>query len=774
MTLTIKLIGFMTNHEPHSNVGPTLTDITLPVEGMECASCAIRVEKQLLKRGGVASVAVNLANHKAHITYNPDTIDVGELVETVTRTGFSVPDVPASHSEGAHTPDLTGGETYTHILKRFLFAAVFTVPVAIISMAHGALDFPGVHLVLFGLTTPVVVFSGYPFFAGAVRLLRYRAADMNTLIAIGVGTAYGYSTVATFFPGFFISVDEAMPAVYFEAAAVIVTLILLGRLLEARAKKKTGSAIRALTALQPPRATVLIHSDDHEREISLPIEQLSLGDRVLVRPGERIAIDGVVRAGASAVDESMITGEPLPVDKKPGDTVVGGTLNRTGAFEFEVTRIGEDTTLRQIVRLVESAQGRKAPIQRIADRVAGVFVPIVLITAMLTFFVWMLVAPSTLFSTALLAVISVLIIACPCALGLATPTAVLVATGKAAEQGMLIKGGDSLERLHQVTRVVLDKTGTITEGRPRVTRIIPLADLSENDIITLAASAEQRSEHPIAQAILDAAQARHLQWPAPTYFQSATGLGLEAQTEGKQIFIGNEAFMHEQGIDTFSWDRVHQKSSRFDDQGETLIHVAVEGQHAGIIALSDTIRNHAKDAIRVLQQQGIKVTMLTGDQKLAATHVARSVSISDVVANVRPDEKAATIEMYREQGDVVAMIGDGINDAPALAAADVGIAIGSGTDAAIETSDITLIRSDLRTVADAVSLSRQTIHVIKQNLFFAFIYNVIGIPIAAGVLFPLWGILLHPMIASAAMALSSVSVVSNSLRLRSWRPHRAS
>ena len=760
--------------------GSTTADHVIPIEGMECASCAVRIEKQVSKQEGVASVTVNLANHKAHVTYNPDLVALPDIIAAVEKTGFEVPDTfsgVASPEAPETTLDMSHTDkAYRDLRRRFLFAAFFTLPVFVLSMAHGALDFPGIRWVLLVCTTPVVFISGAPFFTSAFRLLRHGSADMNSLVALGVGAAYAYSTVALFVPGIFMTGPHAgphsMPAIYFEAAAVIVTLILLGRLLEARAKKRTGSALAHLTTLQPDEATRLTTSASGTvTEQQVAVSTLVPGDRVVVKPGERIGTDGIILEGMSAIDESMITGEPLPVDKKAGDAVVGGTINRTGSFVFKVTHTGKDTTLAKVIRLVEDAQGRKAPIQRLADRISGMFVPIVLAIALLTFTVWML-APGGSLSTALLTAVSVLIIACPCALGLATPTAVMVATGKAAAQGILIKGGDTLEQLHHVTRVVLDKTGTLTEGRPRISAVIPLPDYTEDLLLSLAASAEQRSEHPLAHAFLTAAATRGLSMSPVTTFQTTTGLGLEARTEEQSVVLGSAAFMQELGIHVSALEKGYagEYIAQLRGRGDTLVLMAIDGSLAGAFAVSDTIRPDARDAVALLHEGGIGVTMLTGDHEQAATHIAQEVDIHDVRAHVRPAEKAQTIEQFRHEGDIVAMVGDGINDAPALAAADIGIAMGAGTDVAIEASDITLMRDDLRLVADAIDISKATMRTIRQNLFFAFIYNVIGIPIAAGVLFPLWGILLNPMFASAAMALSSVSVVTNSLRLRRWAP----
>ena len=805
-----------------------LADVTLPVEGMECASCAIRIEKQLSRRKGVSGASVNLATGQAHVAYHPEQLQLSDLVETVQKTGFTIPRSTArfllnkipgagssswedelfgrqngiigaavSNESGQTVLDVTfvdsivsradigrllsthnlideSGKTvgfeavasdstedrYDVIRRRFYFALALTLPVFVISMAHGAFDFHGVHYVLFALTTPVVIWSGYPFFAGAIRLLRYRTADMNTLVALGVGSAYLYSTVSTFFPNVVAEATGQMPAVYFEAAAVIVTLILFGRLLEARAKQKTSAALEKLVQLQPETATVV--TDAGEREIA--IDRIDVKDRIAVRPGERVPLDGLILEGDSAIDESMISGEPLPVEKSVGDSVIGGTMNRTGAFVFEVTKTGAETTLQQIVRLMKEAQGRKAPIQRLADVIAGVFVPIVLGIAVVAFGVWYFLAP---FSFALSAFVSVLIIACPCALGLATPTAVMVATGKAAEFGMLIKGGDTLERLQSITKIVLDKTGTLTKGEPAITGIYCTNSFSEDELLRLAASAEQRSEHPIAGAFLTLSQARKLSLHAPTTFRASTGFGIEAEVDGRTIILGRTTFLEENQIaigdlpaETLAWQ----------NQGSTIIAMGIDRQVAGFFAVSDTLRDTSREAITLLKSQNLQVAMLTGDQEEAAAHIAEALEIDDFRARVLPEDKASHVERYRREGERVAMIGDGINDAPALALADVGIALGAGTDVAIEASDVTLIRDDLRVVFDAISLSKKTLRTIRQNLFFAFIYNIIGIPIAAGILYPFWGVLLNPMIASAAMALSSVSVVTNSLRLRAWSP----
>ena len=792
------------------------TEVLLPVAGMECAACAVRIEKQLTKRPDVSLAQVNLANNQARVAYDGQLASIKDLIKTVERTGFSIPqtvstipltanavtlerlraalndapglvdvsltettngeqatvthiaelfpveeikrklaahelaslqdDGPADEAEGA-TPDVD--THYVQLRNRFVAAAILSLPVMVISMSHEAITFAGVNYWLFGLTTPVVLWAGWPFFASALRLLRYWAADMNSLIALGVGAAYAYSTATTFWPAQFMAETGRHPDVYFEAAAVIITLVLLGRLLEARAKQKTNASLAQLLALQPPTAVVV----DGDTQTTLPVAQIEVGMRVLVRPGERIPLDGKIIDGASAVDESMITGEPVPVDKLVGDPVVGGTLNKTGAFVFEVQRVGQETTLQQIVRLVKDAQGRKAPIQKLADVVAGVFVPTVLVIAIVTFAVWYIFTSSLALS--LIAFVSVLIIACPCALGLATPTAVMVATGKAAEHGILIKGGDTLERLPQISKIVLDKTGTLTAGEPRVVGYTAVAsDIAPERAIQLAASAEQRSEHPLAQAVVTHAEAAAIELLPVEAFHSVTGSGVEATVDNTTIHIGNASYINAQNVPQSEWQTVYADAQT---AGHTAILIALDHRVVGVMSIVDTLRATTRDAIAAIGKQRIAVAMLTGDQEATARAIASEAGIEEVHAGVKPAEKAARVAAMQAEGEVVAMVGDGINDAPALATADLGIAIGAGTDVAIETSDITLMRDDLTAVSQAISIARRAMRTIKQNLFFAFIYNVIGIPIAAGVLFPIWGITLNPMIASAAMAFSSVS-----------------
>ena len=750
----------------------------IPISGMTCAACAARIEKNLKRQEGVLDCSVNFATNRATVEFDPETIDRAALAGVIEDSGYSVPQtLPDTNSHQSLESDIgkddweqkARREEVRDLWRKLAVALIFGAPVAVVGMLH--IDFPGNHWAQAALASVVLFYSGRQFFSGAWAALRHRSADMNTLISMGTGAAYLFSLVATFAPSLVLTAvpvahsgmgaaDSAAP-VYYEAAVVIIALVLAGRLLEANARAKTGDAIRSLARLQAKTARVV--RDGQERDI--PVADVVAGDLVLVRPGEKVPVDGVILEGASALDESMLTGESLPVEKAAGDAVYGSTLNKTGAFQLRATKVGAETALARIIKLVEDAQGRKAPIQRLADVVSGVFVPIVLIIATLSFVAWFdFAAPELRLTQALVAFVSVLIIACPCALGLATPAAIMVGTGKGAQRGILLKGGGSLEIAEKINAVILDKTGTVTIGRPSLTDLLPASNIAEDELLRMAASAEASSEHPLGEAIVRAAKERGLSLPAARDFRSVTGRGLEATVDGCAVLIGNALFMKEKGVGT---EALALQVDRLADKGKTPMFVSKDGVLLGVIAVADTIKPEAAGAIARLRKMNIEVAMLTGDNRRTAEAIAKEAGIERVLAEVLPEHKAAEVEALKRQGKVTAMVGDGINDAPAIAAADVGIAMGSGTDAAMEAADITLMRSDLRGVAAAIELSRATMKTIRQNLFFAFAYNVIGIPIAAGALYPFFGVTLSPMLASAAMALSSVSVLSNSLRLRS-------
>jgi P-type Cu+ transporter len=736
------------------------------VKGMHCAGCVNKVEGALRRVPGVESATVNLATERATVVADPARAGLDTLRAAVTGIGYQTPaDAPA-------TPDTADREQAERraesraLALRVVVGAVLSTPVLVGSMpdvfpfAPAWLQSPWVLLVL---TTPVQFWVGGHFHVGFVRELWHRSVSMNALVSIGTNAAYFFSVAVTLWPHTFMATG-AMP--YYEAAALLMTFLVLGRWLEARARGGTSEAIRRLLGLQPRTARVLRHG----QEADVPIGEVSVGDLVRVRPGERIPVDGVIEEGASAVDESMLTGESLPVEKTAGAKVVGGSVNRTGSFTFRTTGVGEATVLARIVKLVEEAQGSKAPIQRLADRVAAVFVPIVLAIAALTFGVWWIWGPEPAFAHALASAVAVLVIACPCAMGLATPTAIMVATGRGAELGVLIRSAQALEALHGVSVMVLDKTGTLTMGKPRVTAVMAAPGATADEVLALAAAAEQGSEHPLGEAIVAEAKARGLALPPVSEFRAVPGQGVIARAADGPILLGNARLMSAQGIDVSG---LAPRAAVLAAEGQSSVFVAFGGEALGLVAVADVLRPEAPAAVAALKRLGLEVVMLTGDARATAEAIARQAGIERVLAEVLPAEKAAEVKRLRESGRLVAMVGDGINDAPALAQADVGIAMGSGTDVAIEAADVTLMRGDLRSVVTAVELSRQTIRIVKQNLGWAFGYNLVLIPVAAGVLYPVAGLLLSPVLAGAAMALSSVSVVANSLRLRRFAPRPA-
>ena len=743
-------------------VKKNIKDYTFKVEGMTCSACANRVERVTQKIEGVELAVVNFATEKLTIKLDADVASYGQVKAAVEKAGFQL----------VSEEDTIKGEEKKHdeaskLLIRFIISLIFAVPLLIISMGH-MVGMPLPHLIdpmmnpfNFGivqliLTLPVVM-AGYKFYQVGIKNLIQLSPNMDSLIAIGTLTAFFYSV----FGIYKITQGDASYAMhlYFESAAVILTLITLGKYLEAVSKGKTSQAIKALMGLAPKTATI----ERNGRELEVPIEEVVVGDLVLVKPGEKLPVDGEVIEGSTAIDESMLTGESIPVEKTVGSLVIGASINKTGFIKYKATKVGRDTALSQIVKLVEDAQGSKAPIAKMADIISAYFVPIVIGLAILSSVAWLLAGETGVFALSIF--ISVLVIACPCALGLATPTAIMVGTGKGAEYGVLIKGGEALETTHKLSTLIFDKTGTITEGKPKVTDIVT-TNLSEEQLLIYAASAEKGSEHPLGEAIVRAAIDRGYQLCELESFNAIPGHGIEVSIQGKQMLLGNKKLMIEKTIDVSS---LSETSDQLAYDGKTPMYMAIDGQLAGIIAVADTVKESSKKAIETLHQMGIKVAMITGDNQKTADAIARQVGIDLVLAEVLPADKANEVKKLQETGVKVGMVGDGINDAPALAQADIGIAIGSGTDVAIESADIVLMKSDLMDVSTAIKLSKATIRNIKENLFWAFAYNVLGIPVAMGLLHLFGGPLLNPMIAAAAMSLSSVSVLLNALRLRRFK-----
>ena len=792
---------------PEANPVPEQT-VTLPVTGMTCAACQSRVQRQLSRAPGVHDASVNLLMGSATVTFDPSQQSADALVQVVLDTGYGAT-MPVAHEdvvEQLATRDARVGHDYARLRRRAIASGLAGAVAMLLSMplmrVHDhttgvvadpfmlwvmralspsleaafpwlyAIPAPVISWTLLVMTVAVMVLAGGQFYVSAWKALRHRAADMNTLVSVGTGAAFVYSVLATVTPTLFTR-NGVAPDVYYEAVIFIIALILTGRMFEARATRTTSDALRALATLRPSTARVMRPTPEGgETEVELPLRDVRASDLVVIRPGERLPVDGVVESGSTAVDESMITGEAMPVAKGAGDRVIGGTINATGAMRYRATTLGSSSVLAQIMMLMRDAQASRAPIQGLADRISAVFVPVVIVLSIVTFAIWFGVlfnggtAAGAAAVRAFASAVAVLIIACPCAMGLAVPTAVMVSTGRGAAEGVLIKGGAALQRAGDVTTVVLDKTGTVTEGRPTVTDVVldEAATLDADMLLVLAASLEQASEHPVAGAIVRGARDRGLTLMEPTSFQSLTGRGASAMVGIRRVSVGNAALLQELSISVHTMEA---QVAVLASKSRTPVYVVVDGALAGVIAVADPIRAASRDAIASMQRMGLTVVMLTGDNEATARAVAEHVGITRVVAGVLPAGKVAAIVAEQRGGAVVAMVGDGVNDAPALAQADVGIAIGTGTDVAIEAADIALMRGELAGVVRAIELSRATMRTMRQNLFWAFIYNVIGIPVAAGVLYPVFGVLLSPVLASAAMAFSSVSVVTNSLRLRS-------
>lgn len=747
-----------------------LQHINLDVQGMTCAACTARVERALKKVDGVEDVNVNLATERASIRWQSPSVDVTQLKSAVTKAGYEI--LELEEGEDRHAAQRRAHEaTLSRLRRDVIIAAALTIPIFLLDMLpmmipalgnwlHALIPMQTMNYILFVLASLVQFGPGLRYYQLGWAALRSGLPDMNTLVMLGTNAAWGYSVVATFFPQV---LPEGAVHVYFEAAAVIVTLVLLGKYMETSARGRTGDAIRKLMDLQP--ATARIVRDGTETNVAL--EALMPGDLLSIKPGERVPTDATVESGESFVDESMLTGESVPVRKEAGAQVTGGTVNGTGAFRARVTRVGADTTLAQIVKLVEDAQGDRLPIQALADRVVAVFVPIVIGIALLTFGLWLWLGPDPAITNALVAAVAVLIIACPCAMGLATPTSILVGTGKAAELGVLFRNGAALQQLQETDVIALDKTGTLTVGRPELTDFVVQSGFAADEVLRLVAAAESSSEHPIARALLQAAGEQNLEVPKPDSFESITGFGISATVEGRQVHVGADRFMVRLGVDITA---VHETAARLAELGRTPLYAAVDSRLAAVIAVADPLRETSRQAIDGLHSAGLKVALISGDNRRTAEAIGRQLGIDTVLAEVLPEGKVDAVTALQQEGQRVTFVGDGINDAPALAQADVGIAIGSGTDVAMESADVVLMGDDLLALTGALELSRATMRNIRQNLFWAFFYNALLIPVAAGVLYPAFGIMLSPIFAAAAMALSSVFVLTNALRLRGFRP----
>ncbi len=729
----------------------------IPILGMHCASCAQKIESTLKKLGGIQKASVNFATERATVEFDESITSESEINNAIEQLGYKVIKETDHEAEKFVDREKEAREKEIRNLRiLFLISLILSIPIFILSFPEWfKIEIPYQNLVLLLLATPVQFIVGYRFYKGAFSALKARTANMDTLIAVGTSSAYFYSAIVTLIPAF-------GSYVYFDTSAGIITFIILGKWLEAITKGKASEAIKKLIGLQPKTAIIIRNG----KEIQIPIKDVVVGDIIIVKPGQKIPVDGIIIEGLSSVDESMITGESIPVEKKKGDKVIGATINKHGSFKFKATKIGKDTVLNQIIKLVEEAQGSKAPIQRLADKVSSYFVPTVIIIAFASFFLWYLIFGQS-FIFALSVFIAVLIIACPCALGLATPTAIMVGSGKGAENGILIKGAEALENAHKLTTIVFDKTGTLTEGKPKVTNILAIDKLDEKEILKYAAIAEKSSEHPLAEAIINKAKEEKIKIQDANSFEAIPGYGILAKYNRNAILFGNRNLMKKYQI-KINW--LEKNITDLENEGKTVMILALNKKIVGLVAVADTLKEFSKEAIKKLQNMNKEVIMITGDNERTANAIARQIGINEVLAEVLPEDKEKEILKLQKKGKIVAMVGDGINDAPALAKADIGIAIGAGTDVALETGQIVLIKNDLRDVVTAIDLSNYTIKKIKQNLFWAFFYNSIGIPIAAGLLYPFTGFLLNPMLAGAAMAFSSVSVVLNSLFMKRYRP----
>lgn len=764
----IKSVGYKTGYGT----------LKLGIEGMYCASCVDKIEKDLRRSPGVLSASVDLGTETALIKYVSSAIQLGEIKSVIERLGYKVFDSASPGSQEKKTGEEPEDETeksrqreYKMLMRKFLFAGILGLPVMIFSypdilrlpdaFQRGTDTLRFIWMAMGILSLPAMFWSGSHFYSGMWAALKNRSANMHTLIATGVTAAWIYSTVAVLAPSIFPA--EELADQFYDVVFVVIALVDLGMALEIRAKGKSSEAIKKLIGLQAKTARVFRDG----KELDIPVEEVVLDEIILVRPGEKIPVDGVIIEGSSALDESMITGESIPVEKREQDEVIGATINKTGSFKFKATKVGKDTALAQIIELVQQAQSSKAPIQRVVDKVAGYFTPAVMILAILAFVIWYDFGPEPNLIYALIVFVTTLVIACPCALGLATPISLMVGVGKGAENGILIRSGEALETAQKLDAIVLDKTGTITEGSPSLTNVVPHGNFGENDIVRYAASVEKGSEHPLGEAIIKGATSRSLSLSDPKDFNAIPGHGVEATVVGKRILLGNLKLMRDRKIDLGDLEK---RSQELADNGKTPMFVSVDNRAAGIVAVADTVKPDSKEAIARLKSMGLEVVMMTGDNKRTANAIARQVGVDRVLAEVLPEDKALNVQKLQSEGKLVAMVGDGINDAPALAQADIGLAIGSGTDVAIEASDITLIKGSLRGVVLAIQLSKATMRNIRENLFGAFFYNALGIPIAAGILYPFFGLLLSPMIAGAAMAFSSVTVVTNANRLRRFVP----